>query len=100
MEHQQQQQQQNAAAEETTTRSGGIKDFIAHTNMIGNVIAAAASQKNSYEPLPFPNYSLFDEDYGNFWSYYEPFFKSKSILLLVINWPFFVLMNERLLIFD
>jgi hypothetical protein len=32
--------------------------------MIGNVIAAAASQKNSSEPLPFTDYSLFDETYG------------------------------------
>ena len=45
-------------------RTGGIKDFIAQTNLIGNVIAAAASQKNSFEPLPFSNYSLFDENYG------------------------------------
>ena len=44
-------------------RTGGIKDFIAHTNLIGNVIAAAASQKNTFEPLPFSNYSLFDEIY-------------------------------------
>jgi hypothetical protein len=47
-------------------RTGGIKDFIAHTNMIGNVIAAAASQKNSFEPLPFSNSSLFEDNYGNF----------------------------------
>lgn len=47
-----------------STRSGGIKDFIAQTNMIGNVIAAAASQKNSFEPLPFANYSLFEETYS------------------------------------
>lgn len=55
-----------SADESTTTagRSGGIKDFIAQTNMIGNVIAAAASQKNSFEPLPFPNSSLFHEAYG------------------------------------
>ncbi len=45
-------------------RTGGIKDFIAHTNMIGNVIAAAASQKNSFEPLPFSNSSLFEDSYG------------------------------------
>jgi len=42
---------------------GGLKDFINHTNVIGNVIAAASSQKNSFEPLPFANYSLFDESY-------------------------------------
>lgn len=47
------------------SRSGGIKDFIAQTNMIGNVIAAAASQKNSYEPLPFADTSLFEETYSN-----------------------------------
>ena len=45
-------------------RPGGIKEFIAQTTMIGNVIAAAASQKNSSEPLPFTDYSLFDETYG------------------------------------
>ena len=43
---------------------GGLKDFINHTNVIGNVIAAASSQKNSFEPLPFANYSLFEESYG------------------------------------
>jgi hypothetical protein len=43
---------------------GGIKDFIAQTSLIGNVIAAAAAHKNSFEPLPFPNYSLFDENHG------------------------------------
>ena len=48
------------------TRTGGIKDFIAQTNVIGNVIAAAASQKNTFEPLPFSNYSLFEENYGIF----------------------------------
>ena len=45
-------------------RIGGIKDFIAQTNVIGNVIAAAASQINSFEPLPFPNYDLFEEKHG------------------------------------
>lgn len=45
-------------------RPGGIKEFIAQTTMIGNVIAAAASQKNSSEPLPFTDYSLFEETYG------------------------------------
>lgn len=44
--------------------NGGIKEFIAQTTMIGNVIAAAASQKNSSEPLPFTDYSLFEETYG------------------------------------
>ena len=33
--------------------------------LVGNVIAAAASQKNSSEPLPFTDYSLFEEVYGN-----------------------------------
>jgi hypothetical protein len=47
-------------------RIGGLKDFINHTNVIGNVIAAASSQKNSFEPLPFANYSLFEETYGKF----------------------------------
>jgi len=32
-------------------------------NLKGNVIAAAASQKNSSEPLPFTDYSLFEETY-------------------------------------
>ena len=50
-------------------RTGGIKDFIAHTNMIGNVIAAAASQKNSFEPLPFSNSSLFEDSYGKYSSF-------------------------------
>ena len=49
-----------------TGGAGGIKEFIAHTTMFGNVIAAAASQKNSSEPLPFTDYSLFEENYGNF----------------------------------
>lgn len=53
------------AAADDQSRSGGIKDFIAQTNMIGNVIAAAASQKNTFEPLPFPNMSLFDETYSS-----------------------------------
>ncbi len=44
---------------------GGIKEFIAQTTMIGNVIAAAASQKNSSEPLPFTDYSLFEETYDS-----------------------------------
>lgn len=62
----------NEAADlnETTTsepiRPGGIKEFIAQTTMIGNVIAAAASLKNSSEPLPFTDYSLFEENYGQF----------------------------------
>lgn len=51
-------------------RTGGIKDFIAHTNMIGNVIAAAASQKNSFEPLPFSNSSLFEDSYGKYSSFF------------------------------
>ena len=51
-------------------RFGGIKDFIAHTNMIGNVIAAAASQKNSFEPLPFSNSSLFEDSYGKYSSFF------------------------------
>lgn len=46
------------------SRPGGLFDFIEQTNVIGNVIAAAASQKNSFEPLPFLNMSLFDENYG------------------------------------
>ncbi len=50
--------------EETDVRSGGIKALIAQTNVIGNVIAAAASEKNTFEPLPFCNYSLFDDNYG------------------------------------
>ena len=43
-----------------------LKDFIVHTNMIGNVIAAAALQKgsSSYEPLPFLNYGLFKDNYS------------------------------------
>ena len=49
---------------EPETRTGGIKDFIAQTNLIGNVIAAAASQKNSFEPLPYTDYALFEENYG------------------------------------
>ncbi len=58
---------QGADLNETTTseaRMGGIKEFIAQTTMIGNVIAAAASQKNSSEPLPFTDYSQFEETYG------------------------------------
>ena len=47
-----------------TNRPGGLFDFIEQTNIIGNVIAAAATQKNSFEPLPFSNSSLFDENYG------------------------------------
>ena len=50
----------------TETKTGGVKDFIAQTNIIGNVIAAAASQKNSFEPLPFTDYSLFKETYSKF----------------------------------
>jgi hypothetical protein len=42
----------------------GIKAFIAQTAMLSNVIAAAASQKNSSEPLPFTDTSLFEETYG------------------------------------
>ncbi|CAF0825220.1 unnamed protein product [Brachionus calyciflorus] len=45
------------------TRPGGLFDFIQQTNVIGNVIAAAATQKNSFEPLPFSNSSLFEENY-------------------------------------
>jgi hypothetical protein len=39
----------------------GIKDFIAHTSNIGNIIIGAASTKNSVEPLPFTDYSKFNE---------------------------------------
>ncbi len=52
---------QTTTAEET--RSGGIMDLISQTNMIGNVIAAAASQKNPYEALPFLDSTLFQETY-------------------------------------
>lgn len=52
------------AEDARSERIGGIQEFIAQTNLIGNVIAAAASQKNTFEPLPFPNYSLFDENLG------------------------------------
>ena len=45
---------------------GGIRDFIAHTSAIGNVIIGAASTKNSTEPLPFTNYAEFAETYGKF----------------------------------
>lgn len=41
-----------------------LKDFIVHSNMIGNVIAAAALQKGSFEPLPFLNYGLFKDNYS------------------------------------
>lgn len=54
---------------ETGMRSDGIKDFITQTNLIGNVISAASSPNNSYEPLPFTNYSLFEENYGKLSSY-------------------------------
>lgn len=54
----------NGRSEPEPTRTGGIKDFIAQTNIIGNVIAAAASQKNSFEPLPYTDYALFEENYG------------------------------------
>ena len=50
-----------------STSAAGVKDLIAQSNIIGNVITAATSQNNyldSFEPLPFPNYSLFEENYG------------------------------------
>jgi hypothetical protein len=53
-----------AKSSESRVTGGGIKDFIAHTSLIGNVIAAAAHQKSSFEPLPFPDYHLFEENYG------------------------------------
>ena len=54
----------NNEEEADVRHSGGIKALIAQTNVIGNVIAAAASEKNSFEPLPFCNYSLFDDNNG------------------------------------
>jgi hypothetical protein len=44
---------------------GGIHEFIKQTTLIGNVITAAGSTKNSSEPLPFTDRSLFEEIYGN-----------------------------------
>lgn len=51
-------------ADESSIRSGGIKDFVSQTFMITHVIAAAASQNNVDEPLPFVNYSLFEDNYS------------------------------------
>jgi phospholipase D1/2 len=42
---------------------GGIQELVAQSNVIGNVITAALSQKNSFEPLPFTDYSSFNETY-------------------------------------
>jgi hypothetical protein len=47
-----------------TPQFGGIKSLIQHSNVLGNVILA--SENKSVEPLPFSNYSLFDETYGNY----------------------------------
>jgi hypothetical protein len=58
--------------------SGGLKDFIANTSLIGNVIAAAAHNKSSSEPLPFPNYSLFEENDGKFKAYNKLIGQSKT----------------------
>ena len=41
---------------------GGIKSLIQHSNVLGNVILA--TENKSFEPLPFSNYSMFDESYG------------------------------------
>lgn len=46
-----------------TPQFGGIKSLIQHSNVLGNVILA--SENKAVEPLPFSNYSLFDESYGN-----------------------------------
>jgi hypothetical protein len=54
---------ESSKRESTSPGPGGIKDFIAQTNVIGNVITAAITQKNSFEPLPFTDYSLFEENY-------------------------------------
>lgn len=49
----------------------GVKDLLAHNRLVENVIAVSgtgcgvsAQVKQPFEPLPFPNYSLFDEIYG------------------------------------
>ncbi len=44
-------------------KPGGIYAFVAHTSAIGNVIMRTA-HKESFEPLPFTDYSLFNEEGG------------------------------------
>ena len=40
----------------------GLKDFIAQTANIGNIITSVSTQKT--EPLPFIDYSQFQDTYG------------------------------------
>lgn len=51
----------------------GIKDFIAHTSNIGNIIIGAASTKNSVEPLPFTDNSKFNEKISKSLSFLDCF---------------------------
>ena len=50
------------AASPKSSQFGGIKSLIQHSNVLGNVILA--SETKSFEPLPFSDYSLFEDKYG------------------------------------
>lgn len=62
-EEEQQQQEASSNTAKLKPKPGGIIDFVAHTSAIGHVILGTET-KDSYEPLPFTDYSLFDEDKG------------------------------------
>ena len=47
------------------SKPGGIAAFVAHTGAIGHVIMGTA-RKDSSEPLPFLDTTLFNEDEGGF----------------------------------
>lgn len=55
---------QNDDEEDNPKEPGGIKDFIKETNLISNVMAAVVLKDSNFEPLPFTDYSFFEEKYG------------------------------------
>ena len=44
----------------------GVFDLIAQTSALGDVITAVGTENNSFEPLPYSDYSSFEEIYGKF----------------------------------
>ncbi len=48
----------------------GVKSLIEKSNFINNGVIFF--KKDKFEPLPFMDYSLFQESYGNFFFHYAP----------------------------
>lgn len=47
-------------------RVGSVRDMIQETLIISGGIAATVFKEKNFEPLPFTDYSMFEESYGKF----------------------------------